>query len=132
MSQDYRILLVEDEGYRIDFFRQTNIGREIDVTKDPNEAIRWLNERTYDEINLDHDLSEHHYAVWREARTDHDAETGYAVAKYLAENPHLSPNAKINVHSLNPHGRRRMVEKMSESRKDVTAISIVHLMRLDV
>jgi CheY-like chemotaxis protein len=124
-----RILLVEDDPQRRYWFTKMNIGRVMDVTDDVEEAKRLIDTHEYDQIFLDHDLSEEHYMVWREGTDKHDATTGYAVAKYLAENPDKSPNAEIVVHSLNPVGSDRMWRKMKETRRTVHKIPYLQLVQ---
>lgn len=113
------ILIVEDDDYRIRWFRQVSIGMVLHITKDVEEAKRWIDERHFDQIFLDHDLSEEHYKVWEQGIADYDATTGYAVANHLAENPDRSPNAQIIVHSLNPTGGRRMADRLKDTRKNI-------------
>lgn len=118
-----RILVLEDDPERLKWFRYATIGCVVDTTKDVEEAKRWIDEREYDQIFLDHDLAEEHYAVWREGSDKHDATTGYAVARHLAENPSRSSEAVIVVHSMNPIGGKRMADKIAEARKNVQWLS---------
>ena len=122
-----RILLVEDDEARRYWFRKTSIGIPMDVTDDVEKAKGLLRENGYTQIFLDHDLSEEHYAVWKEGSDRHDATTGYAVAKFLAENPDLSSDAEIIIHSLNPVGSERMFRKIKETRRDVRKVSFLEL-----
>jgi CheY-like chemotaxis protein len=122
-----RVLLVEDDEERRLWFRSRLIGTPYDVTKDVEEAKRLIDENEYTQIFLDHDLSDEHYAVWQEGSTRHDETTGYAVAKYLAENPEKSKDAEIIIHSLNPIGSDRMWRKMKETRRDVRKVPYLQL-----
>ena len=125
-----RVLLVEDDDNRRRWFRQMMIGVPIDVTLDVEEAKRFIDANEYDQIFLDHDLSEEHYAVWREGSDKHDATTGYAVADYLAANPEKSKDAEIIVHSLNPHGSDRMWRRMRETRRNVRKVPFNQLVEV--
>lgn len=118
-----RILILEDDNERLKWFRSVTIGCVVDSTKDVETAKQWIDERDYDQIFLDHDLSDEHYAVWQQGTDKYDATTGYAVAKHIAENPSRSPKAKIVVHSMNPTGGKRMADKMAETRSDVQWLS---------
>src|SRR5256885_9277243 len=53
-----RILIVEDDEMRCAWFKQKFAGRVLDVTCDVRQAARWLDEREYELILLDHDLSD--------------------------------------------------------------------------
>lgn len=99
-----RILILEDDENRIDRFRQNFIGCDLDVTKDPNEANKWLEEREYDAIFLDHDLEDSHYLEDCLSKET----TGLCTASFLGEKLWLSSNATVIIHSLNPAGRERM------------------------
>lgn len=102
-----KILLVEDEEYRIIKFKENFIGCSLDITKEPQEAIDWLSNKDYDWIFLDHDLSPNSYEAYKTGQLL-ESGTGYDVAKYLEANPHKSPNSKVVLHSLNPAGAERM------------------------
>jgi CheY-like chemotaxis protein len=103
-----RILIVEDDETRCDWFRRRLGEHELDVTCGVVEAIGRLGEREYDLILLDHDLLEDHY-LSNEPDDDH---TGYAVAAWLAAHPDSQPVATVVVHSLNYAGAQRMVETL--------------------
>lgn len=106
-----RILILEDDPARLEWFRSMTIGCNVDVTKDVEEAKRWFDENEYDQIFLDHDLCDEHYAVWEQGVKTYDATTGYAVAKHIAESDR-SPRANIIIHSMNPTGSRRMEQAL--------------------
>ncbi|MCA1557275.1 MAG: hypothetical protein LC731_01900, partial [Acidobacteria bacterium] len=71
-----RILIVEDDQERCAWFSHKFSGLTLDVTCYVAEAIRWLEERSYSMILLDHDLTEEHYF----SDEPDDERTGYAVA----------------------------------------------------
>lgn len=111
-----RVLIVEDDTERLNWFFNTLNTYKIDYTKFPEEAIKLLKQNEYDYIFLDHDLLEHHYKVIdiQSASLVLDEETGYCVAKWLAENLDNNNQAEIFVHSLNPDGSLRMVNIMEQ------------------
>lgn len=99
-----RILILEDDDRRIKKFRENFIGCQLDITKDPCEANRWLEENEYDIIFLDHDLEPWHY----EQDCLSNETTGLCVAEFLGNNPWLNERTPVIIHSLNYHGRERM------------------------
>lgn len=103
-----RVLIVEDDETRCDWFRRRLGQHELDVTCSVEEAINRLGEKEYDLILLDHDLLEDHYY----SDEPDDERTGYAVAAWLAAHPGSQPRAIIVVHSLNYAGAQRMVEAL--------------------
>ena len=101
-----RILLLEDDPVRCEWFTGWIPNAEWNVTCKTGVAIGWLLERSYGLILLDHDLLERHYF----SPIPDDLNTGIAVATWLAENPERQSQATILVHSMNPGGAARMVE----------------------
>jgi CheY-like chemotaxis protein len=99
-----RILVLEDDENRIHKFRENFIGCQLDITKDPNQANKWLEENEYDAIFLDHDLEDAHYL--EDCKSSET--TGLCVADFLGKNLHLSKKAQVFIHSLNWSGRERM------------------------
>jgi CheY-like chemotaxis protein len=113
-----RVLVVEDDEARCAWFRERLSGRRLDVTCDVPTAIRWLAERDYVAVLLDHDLAEEHYFN----DSPDDERTGYAVARWLADNPTSQRGALIIIHSLNYEGARRMLEVLRASGRDAEHI----------
>jgi CheY-like chemotaxis protein len=118
-----RILIVEDDEGRCAWFRARLEGSVLDVTCDVREAVRWLAERDYRALLLDHDLADEHYF----SDEPDDERTGYAVARWLADNPTRQRDALIVVHSLNYAGARRMVELLRDSGRDAEHVPFHHL-----
>jgi CheY-like chemotaxis protein len=118
-----RVLIVEDDEARCAWFRGRLAGRRLDVTCDPQTAVGWLARRDYAAILLDHDLREEHYFSNR----PDDAQTGYAVARWLAENPSRQRDALIVIHSLNYAGARRMLDLLRDSGRDAEHIPFHYL-----
>lgn len=106
-----RILIVEDDEARCVWFHEKFAGRDVDVTCDVAQAHRWLAERDYGIILLDHDLIEEHYF----SDEPDDERTGYAVAAWLAMHPERHREALIVIHSLNYSGAQRMLDRLSEA-----------------
>ena len=125
MSTDVtgRILIVEDDELRCAWFSQRFDGLIMDVTCDVREAIRWLEERDYRMILLDHDLAEEHYI----SNAEDDERTGYAVAAWLAAHPDSQRDATVLIHSLNYTGARRMLDVLHEARRDAEHVPFPYL-----
>lgn len=118
-----RVLIVEDDETRCEWFRARLSGMKLDVTCDVRTAIRWLEERDYSVLLLDHDLAEEHYFS-----NEHDDErTGYAVARWLADNPTSQRDALIIIHSLNYAGAQRMLELLRAAGLDAEHVPFHYL-----
>lgn len=103
-----RVFLLDDDTQRHEWFAEQFGGDHIDIAVAPAEAIGFLSVNSYDVIFLDHDLlPEHYHAEGRD-----DERTGYAVARWLAENSSRQPNATVVVHTRNADGAMRMVEEL--------------------
>ena len=122
-----RILIVEDDETRCAWFRQKFAGREQDVTCDVQEAVRWLAERDYEVILLDHDLAYEHYL----SNEPDDERTGYFVAAWLAAHPDSQRDALIVIHSLNYSGAQRMLDALRDAGRDAEHIPF-HYLQLEL
>ena len=118
-----RVLLVEDDEVRCAWFRRKFAPHVLDVTCDVGQAVRWLREREYATILLDHDLLEEHYF----SDEPDDERTGYAVAAWLAAHPDRQRDATIVIHSLNYAGAQRMLDALSDAGRDVEHIPFHYL-----
>lgn len=118
-----RILLVEDDKERCAWFSQKFSGRTLDVTCDVKEAVRWLEERDYKLILLDHDLLEEHYF----SNEPDDERTGYAVARWLSQHADSQRDATILIHSLNYAGAGRMLEILRNAGRDAEHVPFHYL-----
>ena len=123
MAGEQRILIVEDDGTRCAWFREHLRGRHLDVTCDVVTAIRWLGERDYRAVLLDHDLTQEHYL----SNEPDDGRTGYAVARWLADNPTAQRDAVILIHSLNYTGAARMLGALHDAGREAEHIPFHHL-----
>lgn len=117
-----RILLVEDDEGRCAWFRSRFSGRQMDVTCDVREAIRWLETRDYGLIFLDHDLTAHNYEQIAFNYKEEEDMTGYRVACWLAEHADRQREATIIVHSLNYVGAQRMIQLLQDAGFDAEYI----------
>ena len=118
-----RILIVEDDEARCSWFRERLRGSRLDVTCDVRVAVRWLAERDYHAVLLDHDLADEHYF----SNEPDDERTGYAVARWLAEHPTAQRDALIIVHSLNYTGAQRMLAVLREAGREAEHIPFHYL-----
>jgi CheY-like chemotaxis protein len=118
-----RVLIVEDDEVRCAWFRARLAGCELDITCDVGQAARWLDERDYTAVLLDHDLVEEHYFY----DCADDGLTGYAVALWLAEHPDRQRDATILIHSLNYTGARRMLEALTAAGRDAEHVPFDYL-----
>ena len=101
-----RVFLLDDDTLRHEWFARQFKGERLDVAADPAAAVELLSSNYYDLIFLDHDLlPEHYYAEGFD-----DERTGYAVARWLADNPARHAAATIVAHTRNADGALRMVE----------------------
>ena len=118
-----RVLVVEDDETRCAWFRQHLRGRALDVTCDVPTAIGWLASREYVAVLLDHDLADEHYF----SNVLDDERTGYAVARWLADNPTRQRDALIIIHSLNYVGAQRMLEVLRDAGREAEHIPFHYL-----
>lgn len=118
-----RVLVVEDDEVRCAWFRERLAGRRLDVTCDVPTAISWLAERDYEAVLLDHDLADEHYF----SNEPDDERTGYAVARWLADNPDAQRDALIVIHSLNYTGAQRMLNALRDAGRDAEHIPFHYL-----
>ena len=105
-----RILIVEDDRWRLEWFKQNLKNHCLYITKDVDDACKALHNR-YDILFLDHDLADEHYislAAGKEVKEG----TGYEVAKYIKEN---NINIKTIVHSWNSVGAANILYVLPDS-----------------
>jgi len=114
---------VEDDETRCAWFRERLSGSQLDVTCDVLTAIRWLGERDYRAVLLDHDLMQEHYF----SNEFDDERTGYAVARWLADHPTAQRDAVILIHSLNYSGANRMLGVLRDAGREADHIPFHYL-----
>ena len=103
-----RVFLLDDDTRRHVWFAKRFDGDYLDVAEDVASAQELLKSNHYDAIFLDHDLLPEHYG----SDIFDDERTGYAVALWLASQPHLQRASTILVHTRNADGAIRMVEEL--------------------
>ena len=110
------VMLLDDDERRHRWFKKRFEGDHLFISATVEEAKVLLGENNYDAIFLDHDLLPGHYET-----NDHDdySNTGYAIAEYLFEQPHLQRAATIIVHTRNADAAIPMVQKLRESGRNV-------------
>jgi CheY-like chemotaxis protein len=118
-----RILIVEDDEMRCEWFHQKFSSHLRDVTCDVRQAIVWLEEHEYTAILLDHDLADEHYF----SNEPDDERTGYAVASWLAAHPDRQRDATIVIHSLNYTGAQRMLDILQDAGRDAEHVPFHYL-----
>lgn len=84
-----KILILEDDGYRVRFFIERFGNHILKITENSTKAIKYLEKYTFDYLFLDNDLG-------------HNNGEGIDVANFLYNNP-TNPNngAIIIIHSWN-------------------------------
>jgi CheY-like chemotaxis protein len=104
-----KILILEDNPLRIEWFANYFKGEILFVTDDPQLAIKYLDENQFDKIFLDHDLLPEHY----DKDIDCNKTTGLCVAEYLGSDKSINKDATIVIHSRNWNGAERMLNAMN-------------------
>ncbi len=97
-----RILVVEDNPYRIKSIRQALIGKVVDIATTASRGIELFKSKEYDAVLLDHDLGGIENAP-------SDDSSGYAVAQAVAES---GKEPFVIIHSCNPAGASRMQDEL--------------------
>jgi CheY-like chemotaxis protein len=110
------VMLLDDDTRRHRWFAKRFDGDELHIAENVDDAKEFLAENSYDAIFLDHDLLPHHYES-----NDHDdhENTGYAIARWLNQNPQFQRAATIIVHTRNADAAIRMVETLRETGRNV-------------
>jgi len=106
-----KVLIVEDEEYRIKLLRQKLIGYgAVTITKTAQEAIKLIEfKNSFDMYFLDHDLGNRAFV------SSSDLNTGYQVALHLKKLG--SKGEGVIIHSLNAVGSQNIHEILPLSRK---------------
>jgi len=99
-----RILILEDNFERIEFFKQLLKNHDIFITKDIQVALDFLRLNQCEVIFLDYDLGEDHLT---------SLNNGYELVKKIVEEK-LQPNSQFYIHSLNPIGANQMVNLLRD------------------
>ena len=95
-----RILILEDDGTRVNNFIELLYQHDLDITENAQEAISLLDEKVYDVLLLDHDLGEGNG-------------TGGTVSSFLRMYPdNPNNNAEILIHSWNAPASAGMLKDL--------------------
>src|ERR1041385_7278567 len=105
-----KILFLDDSKQRYYSFVRNNVTAFVDLALTSEKAIQLLKIRQYDVIMLDHDLENEHYV-----NQHSDEKTGQEVANYIAANKNNFLDCLIVCHSLNFHGRSKMIKTLQEA-----------------
>jgi len=100
------ILVVEDDPNRIAWFKN-KISVGLDICTTAKDAVARVNSKKYDFIFLDHDLGGRVFVP------SEDEETGYTVAKAIAESS--NKNTDVIVHSMNPVGAENICRVLPQA-----------------
>ena len=115
------IFILEDNEFRIRWFKNTFSDCTLFITKDFDTACDYLRNNHFDLIFLDRDLDEPQLVK------DTD-KTGEDVAKIMEEEE-LSINATVVIHTLNYHGRRAIYDRLKDTYKNLYIIPFLNLMK---
>jgi hypothetical protein len=99
-----RILFLDDDNRRQKEFKRMAVGHQIDRAFSAQEAIRLLQENSYDRVYLDYDLDDD-----PEEREMDDYESGQVVADWLAANAAGRQECLFVIHSLCKRGAATML-----------------------
>lgn len=110
------VFLLDDDERRHRWFERRFEGDSLTIAETVEAAKKCLTAEGFDAIFLDHDLLPHHYVS-----NDHgdQANTGYAIAEWLNNNPDLQRAATIIVHTRNADAAIPMVMKLRECGRNV-------------
>jgi hypothetical protein len=110
------VFLLDDDERRHRWFERRFNGDELSIAETVEDAKELLENGSFDDIFLDHDLLPHHYES-----NEHDdyGRTGYAIAEWLNERHDLQKAATIIVHTRNADAAIPMVQKLRESGRNV-------------
>ena len=105
-----KILFLDDDHSRCGAFHWANKDtHDLTIVHTVDEAIRALQDGSWDIISLDHDLEPQHY---ENLEGKHDR-SGMAVAEWIAEN---APDiVGIIIHSWNPWGAANMARVLVDA-----------------
>jgi len=116
-----KFLILEDDFNRIEWFLMKIAPHRVFLAYTADDAIRALQNETFDVIFLDHDLCNDHYKYVGVPYTENfekwcqenlDSTTGFAVARFLAQNPQVSPDAQVILHTMNTVAQQRMRKEL--------------------
>jgi len=118
-GQGMKILVVEDDKCRIEWFQMVMKGHDVWIAKSASQAITYINSHLmpFDEIWLDHDLGIHRGS-------------GMDVVEYLTEitlKKNYPSNLTIHIHSANTPAAINMKKKLDLAFENVFIDSFLYL-----
>lgn len=117
-----KVLVLDDMEIRHHVFRRRFIGHELTEARTAAEAIAALDATVFDQVQLDHDLSEEHYLTMSEGVSEdrlpgapvYAPGTGMDVVDHIvAMPPERRPKLAI-VHSMNSARSPEMVARLKD------------------
>jgi len=106
-----KILLLEDNQYRIDKFKELYINQELFIYNNVLDAHHACVCNDFQVMFLDHDLDNR---IWVNSQEEN---TGYQFVKFLVNNK-LQKNSLIYIHSMNPIGANKMLNYLKDNGYD--------------
>jgi len=101
-----KILFLDDNINRREYARKQFSNDEYFEAETAEEAIKLLNEQSpFYLVSLDHDLGGKTFVLSNE-------ESGYWVAKHIAQMPLSMRPTKVIIHTYNPAGSRNMMDEL--------------------
>lgn len=120
-----KILILEDNEYRIAQFKELFKNQELFICQDIESAKQTCMDNKYspfDMMWLDHDL---HGRIWENSFVD---DTGYQFIKWMVDNKYQK-NSLYYIHSMNPVGANLMLNYLRDNGYDGIWIPF-HMLRL--
>jgi hypothetical protein len=108
-----RILLVEADQWRHDFL-QCIADADVDATRDPDEAIAWLQDRVYSDLWLNHDLG-------------CEPKNGRDISTWLIAHPLVQPWLRTRVHSMNEVSAPKIVRELTAAGRPAVWVPLAQL-----
>jgi len=106
-----KILILEDNSIRVEYFKQLFKHQYLHIYDDVHSAIVNCQVNEFPVMFLDHDLDN---KIWVNSEEEN---TGYNFIRLLIEN-NLQKGALIYIHSMNPIGANKMLNLLKDNNRD--------------
>lgn len=106
-----KILILEDNGYRINKFRELFKNQELFIFDNIKDAYQSCISNYFPVMFLDHDLDQ---KIWVNSKEEN---TGYQFIKLLLEND-CQKDSLCYIHSMNPIGANKMLNLLLDNERD--------------
>jgi len=106
-----KILLLEDNPYRIEKFKELFKNQELFIFDDVQDAFLACKENEFPVMFLDHDLDQ---KIWVDSNEEN---TGYQFVKKIVE-AGLQKESLCYIHSMNPIGANKMLNYLLDNGRD--------------